>query len=64
MLVITRKLGQGFMLTVPGFDRPIFIRIEPKAEKKNAVSVTIDAPAEVIVAREELYWPKKETPHV
>ena len=63
MLVITRKLGQGFMLTVSRIRPANLIRIEPKAEK-NAVSVTIDAPAEVIVAREELYWPKKETPHV
>ncbi len=51
MLVLTRSLDKSIEITVPGL-RPILIKV--LQIKGHQVSIRVDAPAEVVVHRQEV----------
>lgn len=61
MLVITRKSGQRVRLLLPSGEA-IWILVEKDVHSGTNIRLGIDAPASVVIAREELLRPAKETP--
>lgn len=59
MLILTRRVGETTMMTVPPSDKEQVITITMLSVKGNQVRYGTDAPAEVVVDREEIYKRKQ-----
>lgn len=51
MLILTRREGESIILSIPGSDQQIEVRV---METGSQVKLGIDAPREVVVLRKEL----------
>ena len=57
MLVLSRKLGEKLVITVPGCPKPIVVVCGGWDKVK--VRIGVDAPPDVIIDREEV-WERKQ----
>jgi carbon storage regulator len=57
MLILTRREGESIILSIPGSDQQIEVRV---METGSQVKLGIDAPREVVVLRKELSDDKGE----
>jgi carbon storage regulator len=57
MLILTRREGESIIISIPGSDQQIEVRV---METGSQVKLGIDAPREVVVLRKELSDDKGE----
>lgn len=55
MLVITRRMHEKIMITIPGRTEPIVVTL--CGQRENKVRIGIDAPPDIRVWREEIFTP-------